>query len=541
MDEKEDGLSTLWEGLRSEALVEPTEPTDPFEPPALAPVRRRSLTEKFQSATLSGFIPAFVALMVGVVVGSWNLTINEFPILTALGCLLAVPAAKLLSDLFRIERLSLVRVVVLMILGAGLGAVGMTAQPALLLSWWKARVTSHQDDLARTVLKNWAKSVDQLYLAHLQPETWLVYGLLTLLVLALIPTVRQSAPWLQRSRSPHPTMRVLSVLLILAPWLFLGASLALKGRIAPAELAWLEAYSTPQGPPLATLRHWRNLAERARLADSEWSRNLKTAPRWSTEFQRETEQQCLDLIRSGKPGGYEVVMLLDGLLHRPKELQQPLELAWFSLDLMSSRHHSPAYHGDEAVRISRVLIDQLTSPSLSKAQLQQQHQRLASLVTQSPDPKEELDFALSGVIESRWRQEEFMPMSALALELDLKMIVGPWLEMRKKVDFTNYPNFRKSMMDLSATMPKEGHLRWRIEHAFRACYGLQLRPTLQTAGLILSLRLHKAEHGSYPSSLAALSNPPENLDLDYNYRPQGQTAELSAQLEKGKVTRWVLP
>ena len=540
MDEKEDPLATLWEGLRSEAVAEEFGPADPFEPPALEPVRRHSLTEKFQSAVLSGYIPAFVVLVVGALVGCWGLALHEFPIFVAISGILAFPAAWLLSDLFRLEKLSLVRILILVILGGSLGALGLTTQPALLLSWWQVQSRSpNPRESGMDILYSYARFVDDLYLNHLQPSTWLVFGLLVLGLVGLVPVARRIAPWLESHRPSSIGVKTLALLLLLSPWLFIGTCKALKGRLAPAELAWLEAHPVPHVQRRRPDKSWAELLDRVRLADSSWARESNLTPGWSREFQQDVERRCLALAQTGKNRASELVTVADALLHRPGELEEPLELAWLSLEALLRQR--PSGKQGQAARAGQVLLTELASRRFTALELQQQRKRLKTLSSPSRGPREELDFALSHLIESDWRREEVMPVSALALEFELKTLIRPWLEAREKVDFTNYHSFTKSLLASTAAMPKERRARWLIEYASRACYGLQLRPTFQTAELLLALRLYRAEHGRYPAKLTELSSLPDELELDYSYRTQGPTAQVGAELEKGKVTRWILP
>lgn len=58
MDDKQRSLDRMWEQLRAEAAAPDPPSAAQFNVPTQHPVRQRFLTDKFQSAVLSGLFPA---------------------------------------------------------------------------------------------------------------------------------------------------------------------------------------------------------------------------------------------------------------------------------------------------------------------------------------------------------------------------------------------------------------------------------------------------------------------------------------------------
>ena len=498
MNETSEPLGSLWDELRTEAE---TSQVSTVELPTTRAPRRRSLTEKFTSAVLSGYLPSLLLLLLGLGAGSAALGKgSDFAILLALGTILAVPFAGLLGCLFRTEELSPPRLLLLTVLGYSLGVIGLTSQPAWVCQWLYTRGISspYKGDLEMQVLSGWAESLDTLFRSLSAPTTWA--GLLLFLVLIpMLKRARYASPWVQPAKPAGRLRRSIAGLLLLAPWLALGGALGAKGQILTAKLPGVENRTVPSEPPRTTWNAWVSLSEQARLADSAWARDSERLPSWDLALQQQLEERSLTLVRSGRLGTRDSVSLLDGLLRRPENLKAPLELSWAALQACLEHHPYGVSH--QADRVGQLALKLLSKQPMTDEQLQASLLRVQALLALIPDPLEEADLTLATHLAPEASRGDLpAPFSDLIREFETQRVLAPWLRLRQQVVTTDLEAMDASVRRLTAELPSEGEARWRIQLAAGSCYGLQLRPQLETARQILERRLNKAGHHSYPKT-----------------------------------------
>lgn len=552
MEPKENSLDQLWRGLESDALAQqPDEPVE-FEPPATKPIRRRTLTDKFFTAVLSGFVPAYLLMVFGLPVGLFALEPTSRLSILAVALLLALPIAALIASLLRTEKQTPPRVLLLAIAVGSLGTVGLCGTATGVLTTSLA-ITSNDltsSDLLQNLM-SWAKDLEKLYAAQLHPLTLVASVLAAALVWGLVTRARHGAPWLEPSNSRKAWMNIFACATLFSPWLFLGGCMALQGRIAPKELAWLSEQKPPR-LALGQIRHphskaWRDLRDAVSIADSAWSRNSDVAPTWTTSYHRELENKVHSLQDKKPMNGADVIGVIDSLLHRPLETQDPIRLAFTSLE--HSFDHRASSVERQVARAAESLVESLAKAPLSTEKLLKHQARLLRLLRTMPSPEAELNqmmlrsiaWELDDTLTGINPKSDFGILGVVRETFVLRRNIRPWLEVMKDIDYTDYRRFEISTSKASASMPDGTTPRWVLDSASGSCYSLLLRPSLESAERIVELRLFRASHGAYPKTLAELKLPKDASSAQWSYKTDGRTALLSRTAEGSKTTSWTLP
>ena len=553
MESQNSSLDDLWKSLESEALSEPADQAHGFERPAFVPSRRRTLTDKLFAAVLGGIVPMLLILFLGILVGLQNLDTQRASVF-AIAAMLAVPTALSASCLLRIEHLSPLRILVVTALGSSLGAVGLCSLSLGIFMVVLGDDSNMGGSLEVRDLIHWAGDLQRLYLSQLHPIAWLSILVAAFAVWGLARLLRPRAPWLEPASPPRKWRHLFAGLTLLSPWLFLGVCTALQGHIAPRELAWVKQ----QAPHLKLLRPdpsssskaWRNLRDSTLLADSAWSRDTDVAPTWPKAFHRELEGKVLQMVPAKPQDQLSAVRVLDALLHRPKETREPLALAFESIELLSLQR--PAYpypQARQARRAGEALLSTLATGRLSLKELTHAQTRLHSLFEQQLSPEEELeskilqtlawDFDREGIPEVH--PSNFPVVNVIRETFSLRPRLSPWFDLQDKIDYTDYPKFEHSIRKAEASLGESVPLKHLLGYASQACYGLLLAPTLEQADLVISLRLHRASHGTYPDSLKQLADSDRFQPEEWTYRSLGTTARLARTTPDSEVTPWELP
>ena len=400
-------------------------------------------------------------------------------------------------------------------------------------------------------LMSWAKDLEKLYAAQLHPLTLAASVLAAALVWGLMARARHGSPWLEPSNSRKLWTHLLAFATLLSPWLFLGGCMALQGRIAPKELAWLQEHVPRQIAFKQVLysrgKVWRELRDTVSIADSAWSRDPHSTPTWSTTYHQDLEKKVHRLKDTPPLNGADVVEVIDSLLHRPHETQDPIGLAFTSLEHCFFDRAS--FVNRQATRAGESLVQSLSTAPLSSETLLQHQTRLLRLLQTMPSPEEELNQA---ILRSVARDLDEMPtglnprrnlgiLGVVRETFILRGNIRPWLEVMKDIDYTDYHRFESSTSKASASMPDGTTPKWVLESAPKSCYALLLRPSLESARLIIELRLFRASHGVYPKTLGELNLSKDISSASWSYKTAGRTALLSRMSEGFETTSWTLP
>jgi hypothetical protein len=180
-----------------------------------------------------------------------------------------------------------------------------------------------------------------------------------------------------------------------------------------------------------------------------------------------------------------------------------------------------------------VMLPRLASQPMTRQALQAEQARVKALYERTPsDPVAELDGVVLSMLQGttyRHSPELRYPLRAFGQELPLNLqnvwdewrlgpLLSPWLEKRGRLDLSSYQALRTSAVDkFSDTQDwnKLTKLEQCVYSSADDVLSLVLRPSLQTAQVILALRLHKAENGAYPASLQSLApRLPGDFPLD---------------------------
>jgi hypothetical protein len=391
------------------------------------------------------------------------------------------------------------------------------------------------------------------------------------LVVRMQAASRRGVPWLELDARVGIARVVAGGLVLAAPALFLLGGFLAQGRLDRQVRAWMAEVGPVRSPMLDSAGDgpWNRLERQLFTADASYNtKRRKEIPNdWPVTLVVSAERQATELLRQRrlpKEDLYSCVDVLAGLLTHSKELSDPNLVA---LGLLDATVTAPYRWSDEEAvdhALTGILLPRLASQPMSAEALRRELARLQELYQRTPsDPLQELDrnmLSSHRLWNEGMRHENYhrlrafgyplpLVLPALEEEWQLQHDLGDWVEKRHQVDLSSYQAMQSSLKTTfppQASKPHSNETWARARWVGTRIYSLQIRPSLQTARLLLELRLYKAEHGTYPGELRLLAG---RVDKDFQlpswtYRVDGEKATLSRATDNilsRRVATWTLP
>ena len=555
-------MKDLWREMEAAADTSAekaiTIPRQPFQ-------RRISLIEKLIAATLNGYVPAFLAVAAGSLAATSQRAVL-MPSTAVFGVglyvalmLVTLPLILIMRGLWAAPKANPVRYLSLVVLTMGLSYQAS----ALTLAGFASQ---YLNPLNR---REFVTLIQDLTQTFLTPLPIAAAALLGLVLVNVIKRLRRGSPWIEM-RPAATGMLLVGWLILLCPWLALTACALTSGHIAPEAQAEYLRFSTDQS--LTRIRldpEQRQL--RQELSNQEaYYLSSESIRSWTPATVRKTETKVLALLeRASNPDTLygEEYEIGTALLKRSESLREPAELGWRLLERASKDGMSRIRTGDLVTVFREVLFPRFCDTPLSKAELGQELARIKKLEKALPSAPDELEATFlkfcEGSFGSTNGKNGARPLTAFGLELPFsperslaeyrtRLVIYPWREIRAGLDFSSPNALQRSMnqamvgrSSFFAYRSKDDVLVKSATVAAERHTGLLFRAHLRAAQILLSLRLYKAEHETYPQSLKQLQLTPALESGECAYDSDGQQANLKFPLsrylyEVGPETTWTL-
>ena len=555
-------MNDLWREMEAAALTPAEKPITIPRQPIL---RRISLREKLIAATLNGYVPALLAVAAGSLAAtSQRAVLMPSTAIFGVGLyvalvLLMLPLVVIMRGLWAAPKANLARYLFLAVLTMGLSYQAS----ALTLAGFASQYLNPLN------LRQFVSLIQDLTQAFLTPLPFVAAALLGLTLANIMGPIRRGSPWIEM-RPASTGLLFAGWLILLSPWLALTACALTSGRIAPEAQAEYLRFTTDQSVTRTRLDPgWREL--RKELSNGDMydlsSQNIRS---WTPATIRKAETKVLNLLGGGSisdssPG--EEYQVGTALLERRESLREPAELGWRLLERAGTDDTSRIWPDDLACVFHKVLIPRFCDTPLSKVELEQELARVQRLEKGLPSAPDELEATFLKFCEGAFGYANgktgARPLKAFGLELPFsperslteyrtRLVIYPWRKIRDRLDFSSPDALHRSMnqelvgrSSFSTHHLKDDVLAESATEAVNRHTGLLFRAHLRAAQILLSLRLYKAEHGTYPQSLQQLQLSPAAKPDECVYDGKGNQVALKFpschnRREYGPETTWTL-
>ena len=497
----------LWSGLESE--FEDTEPGALSLDLSTPPSRQRTIGVANDQLLFSGFYPAFVLCLAGLLLGIKSGT----PGFVILGtCLLAVPLAAVFSVVLRGSRRHLGYYLFTAL------AVGGSTELFLGLSEWSFAQVFRPHVETSTFVPSLQDGMERFFsFSH-----WSIYLLLGLGVAYAATKVVYRAPWMD-SPPAGGARKSLAVILLATP-LLLPLVCLIIGTITESRVRWYQ-WEVLDSPEVFRSQYLIAFPE----VDSEWSRVYKdwirsTSGQTDDELVLHTsalelskvEKGYLAIAASAEPHlgwtGNHRELLESLLLARRDELEHPYQVADAILrDAMV--HHNFGGNNPALLSYWQFFLDELTRTTLAPSDARRLLLRIEQYDLKARSPQREAGAyvaALATIRSPYGTGIDPEPMKLFGVPFNnspeqlyfshhVRYVTDGWLALR--ADWYSLTPEEQIAVIRKQKDSQDQVLSWMSTR----CFEYEMQPLWRAAAVITACQIHKAEKGVWPESLSEVA------------------------------------
>lgn len=508
MQTADEKYEDLWSGLESE--FEETEPVPLSLDLSSVPSRQRTAGVAIHQLLFSGFYPAFVFCLAGLLLGIKSGTPGYLVIGT---CLLAVPLAAIFSVVLRGPRrhLGYYMFTALMVGGSSELLLGLS-------EWTFARVFQPPVDIA-TFVTSLQNAMERFFsFSH-----WGIYLVLGLLVAYLAQAGVTRAPWMD-SPPAGGARKTLAVVLLATP-LLLPFLCLIIGTVMEGKVRWYR-WTVHESPDVFESQH---LTVYSPEVDSNWSRLYKdwirsTSGESDEEMIGQTSSATLERVEAGylaiadsaKPQigwtGNHRQLLESLLLRRREELRHPYRIA--DAILKDSMVHQQL-GGDNPALPShwQFFLDELTEAPLEASDARRLLQRIEGYDLKARSPRQEAGAYVAALATIRSPYGTGIvpePMTLFGAPFNyspeqlyfshqIRYVTDGWLAFSN--DWYSLTPEEQIAKIRSQSDSQDQILAWLSTR----CFEYEIQPQWRAAAVVAACKLHRLEKGVWPKSLSEVA------------------------------------